>query len=111
MIEGALGEVRLMRDTLVDPEELADVKNFIVGSLPLHLETNEGVAGTILELERYNLGLDYLARYPELVHAVTAEQVRAAAARWMDPDNVAISVAGPAARETVGTEEGAWGSV
>jgi zinc protease len=61
------------------------------------LETNEGVARTILSMERYNLGLDYLQRYKDLIDAVTPERVRAAARRWLDPDAYALAVAGPPA--------------
>jgi zinc protease len=80
----------------VGEEELADNKAFITGSLPLRLETNEGVAQTILDMERYGLGLDYLQRYASLINAITAEQVQAAACRWLDPGAYALAVAGPA---------------
>ncbi len=81
---------------LVGEEELADNKAFITGGLPLRLETNGGVAGTIIRMERYGLGLDYLQRYAGLINAITAEQVQAVAQRWLDPDAYALAVAGPA---------------
>lgn len=81
----------------VSEEELADNKAFITGSLPLRLETNEGIAQAILDMERYRLGLDYLERYAALIAAITAEQVQAAAQRWLDPDAYALAVAGPPA--------------
>jgi len=90
-------EVRRICEELVDAEELADNKAFITGSLPLRLETNEGVARTILDMERYELGLDYLQRYNALINAITAAQVRAVAQRWLDPDAYALAVAGPPA--------------
>jgi zinc protease len=97
IIEGAREEMCRLRDTLVDRDELADVKTFITGSLPLRLETNEGVAGAILNMEQYQLGLDYLARYPGLIREITAERVQAAARRWLHADNLAIGIAGPPA--------------
>ena len=38
-------------------------------------ETNEGVAGSIGSLELYDLGLDYLQRYPSLIQAITRDEI------------------------------------
>jgi zinc protease len=93
--ESIRAEVRRICEEPVDAEELADNKTFITGSLPLRLETNEGVAHNILDMERYDLGLDYLQRYDALVNAVTVEQAQAVAQRWLDADAYALAVAGP----------------
>ena len=94
-VDSIRAEVGRICQEPVDAEELADNKAFITGSLPLRLETNEGVARTILDMERYELGLDYLQRYDELINAITAEQVQAVAQRWLDPDAYALAIAGP----------------
>ena len=88
-------EIRCMCEELVGQEELADNQAFITGSLPLRLETNEGVAGAIISMERYGLGLDYLQRYAGLISEITAERVQAVARRWLDPDAYALAIAGP----------------
>jgi zinc protease len=88
-------EIRRMCEEPVDEKELAGNKAFITGSLPLRLETNEGVARHILEMERYGLGLDYLLRYEALINVITVEQVQAVAQRWLDPDAYALAIAGP----------------
>ena len=74
---------------------MSDNKAFITGSLPLRLETNEGVARAILDMERYGLGLDYLRRYVDLIYQITAERVRTVAQRWLDPNAYALAIAGP----------------
>lgn len=81
--------------TLVAEEELADNKANFIGRLPLQLETNEGVAAAILTMERYGLGLDYLRNYASIIEAVTAEDVLAAAQRYLDPRAYALAIAGP----------------
>jgi zinc protease len=81
----------------VGEKELSDNKTFITNSLPLRLETNDGVAQAILNMERYNLGLDYLQRYAGLISEVTSERVQAVAQRWLDPDAYALAIAGPMA--------------
>ncbi len=78
----------------VTAEELADVQSGAIGSLPLSFETNRGTASALLHLERYQLGLDYYQRYPQLVRAVTPERVLQAARRFLDPQRLAIAVAG-----------------
>jgi zinc protease len=94
-IVGARDEIRRMHSALVDVAELSDVQANLTGSLPLSLETNEGVASTILNIERYQLGLDYLSRFPDLVREITPERIQAAACKWLDPDNLCLGIAGP----------------
>jgi zinc protease len=95
IIQGIRAEIRLLRDVPVKAKELKDVQVYLVGSLPLSLETNEGVATTILSMEQYQLGLDFLMRYPEIIQTVTVDRVQATARHWLDPDCLAIGIAGP----------------
>lgn len=79
----------------VSAEELDDVRSNYIGSLPLGLESNEGVANTILRMESYNLGLDYLLSYRDTMLALTVDDLQRAAQRYIDPAQVVVSVAGP----------------
>jgi len=90
-------EIRRICEEPVGEEELDDNKAFITGSLPLQLETNEGVARAILNMEHFNLGLDYLQRHASLINEITVERVQAVAQRWLDPDAYALAIAGPPA--------------
>jgi zinc protease len=96
-VESIRAEVCRICDELVDEDELSDSQAYLTGSMPLQLETNEGVARTIRSMELYSLGLDYLRRYGDMIDAVTPERVRAAARRWLDPDAYALAIAGPPA--------------
>jgi len=78
----------------ITPEELADSQSNFIGRLPLSLESNAGVVNALLNIERYDLGLDYYRRYPDLVRAVTPEQVLEAARKYLHPDRLAIAIAG-----------------
>jgi len=79
----------------VTANELADSKANFVGRLPLSLESNGGVAGALLNIERHNLGMDYYLRYADLVDEVTRDDVLNTARKYIDPDKLAIAVAGP----------------
>lgn len=94
-VELITAEIRRFVTEPPGEDELEDTKSNYIGRLPLALESNGGVAGMLVSLERYGLGLDYLRRYPELVRAVTPEAVRQAAQRFLDPDRLAIASAGP----------------
>jgi zinc protease len=88
-------EIRRFTREPVTEEELADSQANYIGRLPISLESNVGIASALLSLERYQLGLDYYRRYPDLVRSVTTEQVLQAARHYLDPDRLAIAVAGP----------------
>jgi zinc protease len=79
----------------VTAEELADSQANFIGRLPLSLESNGGVAGALLTLERYNLGLDYYRNYQNLLMEITREDVLGAAQHYLHPDRLGIAVAGP----------------
>jgi zinc protease len=79
----------------VTTEELADSQANYIGRLPLSLESNGGVAGALLTLERYNLGLDYYRNYQNLLMEITREDVLGAAQHYLHPDRLGIAVAGP----------------
>jgi zinc protease len=88
-------EIELFIKEPVEPDELEDTQTHYIGRLPLALESNGGVAGALLNLERYRLGLDYYRRYPELVSAISREEVLEAARTYLDPNKLGISIAGP----------------
>jgi zinc protease len=79
----------------VTADELADSKSNFIGRLPLSLESNSGMASAILNLERYDLGLDYYRRYPDLVRAVTGEEILESARRYWIIDRLGVGIAGP----------------
>lgn len=90
-----LDEIKRLQDEPVPADELEDSKSFLTGSLPLQLETNDGVASLLVDLEWQELGLDYLGRYPGIINSLTAEQVQAVAQRYFDPESYVLAVAGP----------------
>jgi len=48
-----------------------------------------------LDMELFNLGLDYLQRYRDLIYAITPKRIQAVAQRYLDPDRYVLAVAGP----------------
>jgi zinc protease len=79
----------------VTKQELSDSQSNFIGRLPISLESNGGVANALLNMERYDLGLDYYRRYPDLVSAVTPGDVLKVARKYIDPERLVIATAGP----------------
>jgi zinc protease len=89
-----LEEVARIRNEKPTPQEVDDAKSFLLGSQPFRLVSNEGIAGVLLEIEHYHLGSNYLADYRNAVAAVTPEEVREVAHKYLDPDHMVLVAAG-----------------
>ena len=94
-IDSIVAELRRLCTEPVTRAELADACDFLTGSLALRLETNDGVAAMLSDIELYGLGPDYLQRYPQMLKAITPEQILAAAQKHAAGERYVLSVAGP----------------
>ena len=88
-------EVKKFISEPVTDEELSDSKSYFLGRMPLLLESNSGVAVSLLNIEHFNLGLNYFIEYPKHVQAITAADVLEASRKYLDPYRLAIAVSGP----------------
>jgi zinc protease len=88
-------EVRRMATEGMTPDELADCKQYLIGSIPRLLETNGAIATFLQTSEFFGLGLDHDLRLPSLLDAVTLDEVNAAARQTLNVSHAAIVVAGP----------------
>jgi zinc protease len=98
-IDLIMQELRRFTQEPVTMEELQDSQANYIGQLPLSLESNAGVVNALLKIERFQLGLDYYQRYPDLVEAVTPEMILDTARRYWHLDRLAIVSAGPGLQE------------
>ena len=80
-------ELYRVRDELLSDDELQKAKNVIIGHYELGLQTHSAQALEAALNETYDLGLDFGTRYVKAVESVTAEQVREAARKYIQPDN------------------------
>ncbi len=88
-------ELRRMASDGVTPKELAESKQYMIGSMPRTLETNAGIAAFLQNAEFFGLGLDYDVRLPRLIDEVTLDEVNAQAHRYLVPERAALAIAGP----------------
>jgi zinc protease len=94
-IAGILAEIERLRATGVTQDELKHAQDFLTGLMALRLETNDGVASTLLDIEFFGLGLDYVERYPGIIRGVTVDEIRAAVNKHADIEAAVTVTAGP----------------
>ncbi|MDI6771635.1 MAG: pitrilysin family protein [bacterium] len=75
-------------------DELADARTYLVGSLAVRLETNQGIAQTLADIELFGLGLDYIERYPEIIGSISREAIVEAIRRF-PTEGYTLAIAGP----------------
>jgi zinc protease len=80
--------------TPVPPDELARAKTYIAFGFPSEFETTSDLSRKLEELVVYRLADDYFERYVPNVLAVTAEDARRAAGRYIQPSTLRVVVVG-----------------
>jgi len=89
--------VRRFREEGPTADELtAAIKN-ITGGFPLRIASNSKIVQYLAVIGFYDLPFDYMDRFNERVSEVTAEQIRDAFRRRIDPDRLATVIVGPRA--------------
>jgi zinc protease len=89
-----LEELNRIRAERARPDEVEDAKRYLLGRLPFQFTTNSQIAEQLLAIERFGLGLDYLDTYRKAVAAVTPDDVKAVAERYLDPGRMVLVAAG-----------------
>jgi hypothetical protein len=89
-------ELVRIRQEPVSDDELADAKNFLTGVFPIRAETQEGLTNLIVNQHLYDLPADYLQTYRSNIEAVTADEVRQVATKYVRPHELAIVIVGDA---------------
>ena len=85
--------VRLRRERVLE-EELARARSYLIGSFPLRMDTTADVTDLLVAIERFDLGLDYPARFRQAVLAVTVDDVLRAVRTHWDPDGMSLALVG-----------------
>ena len=106
-----MAELGRIADDPVEDDELTAARDYLVGVFPLRFETSAQVAGALSGLVVHGLPDDELDRYRPGVAAVTADDVRAAAAAHIDPTRASIVIVGDVAKFEAPLREAGYGDV
>ncbi|WP_218915003.1 M16 family metallopeptidase [Desulfurivibrio alkaliphilus] len=84
-----------VRNEPISYAELERARNVLIGNYRLGLQTNGAQAMEMALNETYGLGLDFAGRYPRRLEATGAEEVLAAAQRYLQPERyVMVTIGG-----------------
>jgi predicted Zn-dependent peptidase len=87
-------EMDRMRALPVTAEELDSARNYLTGVFSLGVATQSGLLGQVSTVYLDDLPEDYLETYRERIHALTGDDVMAAARRHFDSANAQIVLVG-----------------
>lgn len=93
-IELVKAELVKIRTKGVTAEELDAAKKYLNGSFPLRLSSNSRIANIMVSMQLFDLPVSYLDERPTLINAVSLADVKKAANRLMDPDELIITIVG-----------------
>jgi len=101
-IESVVDAMARIKEGRFTAEDLAAAKQQVIQQFTASIQTPEGVADAILDIEMYGLGRDYLIHFADWIGAVSPADVTAAAQKYLAPQSLSIVVAGPATQLTTG---------
>lgn len=87
-------QIKRMAETGPTQAELDAAKAYVIGSYGLRFDTSDKIASQLLAVQIDNLGIDYFDRRNAEVQAVTLDQVKAAASKYLSGE-LAIVIVGP----------------
>lgn len=97
-------ELRAITNEPVNDEELTMVKNYVIGSQALQIETPGQVASFVRAVALYDLPADYYQRFPNEVRMLDGKALLQVAQRYMRPTGMVAVIAGDAATIRSGLE-------
>ncbi len=87
-------EIRRMAGEGPSEEELEKAKRFLKGSYPLRFDTSTKIARQLVEIQRDDLGIDYINERNDLIDAVTIEDARRVARRLYGDGSLYVTMVG-----------------
>jgi zinc protease len=99
--------IRRIRETITKVQtrglsetQCDDTRSFIIGNLPLQLDSTENLSVILALMQREDLGTDYLEKRSDYFEKVTCDDVNRVAKKLLDPAQIVFSVSGGAAGDT-----------
>lgn len=89
-----LYEIRNIAENGITEEELKTAKANLSGRFGRSLENPNTIATFAINTARYGLSDDFYSNYLKRLEALTAEEINAAARKYMKPENLYITVVG-----------------
>ena len=92
--ESTLRELKRWVKDGITENELKFTKSRLVGEYKVRLSTTGGMVNQILSFVQQGRDITYLDKYPDMINALTLDQVNNTVKKYIDPDKAVIVVAG-----------------
>ena len=76
-------------------QEVQAAKNFLIGGFALRLDSNRKLMDNLSNIAWFDLPLDYLDHWTDLVDKITVADIQQAFARNLQPERMVTVVLGP----------------
>lgn len=93
--DAVLLEIKNLQDFLVDPKELARVKAQVIANNIYQQDSPTNVAQLIGNMHTIGLTWKEIDNYQKQVEAITAEQIQKVAKKYLNPDQLIVTVLEP----------------
>ncbi|MBW1911791.1 MAG: insulinase family protein [Deltaproteobacteria bacterium] len=94
-IKAVFREMERIKKEGLTEKELEDTKNYLLGNQAIDLQTNGSQAMHIALDELYGLGYNHIRQYIREIEAVSCQDIRRAAQRFIIPDRYTLATVGP----------------
>jgi len=88
-----------MAEQGVSPQELADAKTYLIGSYPLQMDSTAAIASLLTAIQIDHLGVDYLDRRSAIINALSVDDIKRVARKYLDAKSLDVVVVGDPAGE------------
>jgi len=87
-------ELKKMAENGPTQADLDAAKSYLTGSYALRFDTNSKIASQLLGLMQEGFGPDYVENRNKLIDAVTIDDAKRVAARFLKPDDLIVTIVG-----------------
>lgn len=88
------GELKKIADNGPKDEDLKNAKSYLTGSYALRFDTNAKIASQLLGILVEDMGIDYVKNRNAEIEALTVDDLKKAAKRFLKPDDLIVVVVG-----------------
>ena len=92
--ESTLRELKRWVKDGITEAEMKNTKSRLIGEYKVQLATTNGLVNQILNIVQRGLDVAFIDKYPDIINALTLDQVNSAVKKYINPDKVDIVVAG-----------------
>ncbi len=94
-IDGFKTEIRTLIAEGVSAEELVDAKAYLTGNFVFGFESNSQIARFLVNAEVFDLGFDYVEKYPGYIESVTLDDIARVAGEHLSTEHYSLVLASP----------------